>query len=220
MESYHSEKENQDEEIKEKEKEKKEIEVEKSKIEQNKEIIYEKKYIGNSTKNKKNDNKNKIILPNFENGQILIKDYSYYSYCKDYHDVYESCYDIYNMKSNQNLIYIAYINYKMKLAILKYDIFNMKSKIIQIKLEEISKSFKRNQISQIKYFYNPLTDKEYLFTFYKTKLLIYLIKSEDHYILIKKHKQKAILGCAHQEEKKLPIYYFKIFHNTYLKKIF
>ena len=210
------EKESQKKEIKQNErlenkKESKGIELEKVKvIQQNEEIIY-------STKNKKNDNNNKIIFPDFKNGEILIKDYSYYITSNGYQKVYQSCYDIFNMKSNQNIIFLAYINFNRKLSILKYDIFYMKSKIIQLKLDEISESFKR-KISQIKYFYNPLTDKEHLFTLQKTKLLIYLIKSEQQYILIKKFKQKAILGCSHQEEVKLPIHYFQIFHNTYLKK--
>ena len=190
------EKESQEKEIKEKEKN----EIEEIKLD-------------NSKKNEKN------ILPDFKNEKIIIKDYLYYKTEKNYNSIYKSCYDIYNMKSNQNFIYIAYINYNRELAIFRYDIFNMEYKIMHtFKIEKIKKSYGRNQISQIKYFYNPLTDKEYLFTFYGTKLLIYLIKDEKNYMLIKKHKQKDILGCAHPEETKLPIYYFKIFHNTYLKK--
>ena len=160
---------------------------------------------------------NKNILPDFKSEKILINDYRCYKISKNYNSIYVSCYDIYNMKSNQNCIYIAYINYNRELAIFRYDIFNMKSEIIHtFKIEKIK--YSDNKSNQIKYFYNPLTDKEYLFTFFNTKLLIYLIKDEKNYILIKKHKQKDILGCAHPEEKKLPIYYFKIFHNTYLKK--
>ena len=213
------EKESQKKEIKEnerleKEKENKEIDF----VEQIEKIIYKKKDINNSAKNEKNDKNYKNIFPNSKNEQILIKDYSFYAKYNSYHKVYESCYDIYNMKSSQNHIYIAYINFNMELSILKYNIFNMKSKIIQIKLDEISEYSNRNEISQIKYFYNPLTDKEYLFILNNTKLLIYLIKSEQQYILIKKYKQKAILGCAHQEEVKLPMHYFEIFYNIYLKK--
>lgn len=121
----------------------------------------------------------------------------------------KSFYEIYNLKSIKNAFYIA-LKYMDKLIICKYDYISHKCE--QILTIEIGPN-----LNEIKYFYDPLSKKEYLFINFKQNLNIYLIKNEKEYKLVNEFKRKGYVGGFAPEEDFLPIYNFEIFYNQFNK---
>ena len=125
-------------------------------------------------------------------------------------------FEIYQLKSKNNSIYIAFLSDNNRIIIYKYiEKFKM--------FKEISKLLINTQYTppniKIKYFYNPLNKKEYIFVLRSSEEIIeiYLIKEEDKFKKINKEFQ----GIHRRGfNKNLTADSFEVFYNEYNKSIY
>jgi len=162
--------------------------------------------------NKNNPEKENIINikpinlpnPNFRIKQTIIK--SYQNCKKIYFKL--SCYEIYKLNNIKSSFFIAYRNKENITQISKYD-FKETTNITTIKIDPM----------QIKYFYDYINNKEYLFIQNIKEIHIFSILNENLYEKIYEYKEEGSLsrgfaGCYHGL---LPIYDFLIFNDKYNK---
>ena len=167
---------------------------------------------------KENPEKDNIILKKdtnnpFQNQQILVEDLKIFS-CPNYSlgiKDYSSCYEIFNLKNNKNnnSFFIAYCSKGDEIIICKYD-YTTKQK------EEVFRD--KKTAKKMKYFYDPLSQKEYLFLSTDNALLRYLIKSEKEYECVDVYKKEGDMGGFAVSRACLPINNFEIFNNKYENK--
>lgn len=167
---------------------------------------------------KENPEKDNIILKKdtnnpFQNQQILVEDLKIFS-CPNYSlgiMDYSSCYEIFNLKNNKNnnSFFIAYCSKGDEIIICKYD-YTTKQK------EEVFRD--KKTAKKMKYFYDPLSQKEYLFLSTDNALLRYLIKSEKEYECVDEYKKEGDMGGFAVSRACLPINNFEIFNNKYENK--
>jgi len=170
-----------------------------------------------STKNKTNikfsENRNESNItknlirknPIFKNIQTISK-----NNCKGF--------EVYQLKSKNNSIYIAFYgnSYESKWIIFYKYIDNNKI-FKEISRLEIGTEYLSPQI-KLKYFYNPLNNKEYLFMSRCDEEIIdvYLIKDENKYVKINKDYQGERRGF----NKNITADSFEVFYNEYDKNIY
>ena len=142
--------------------------------------------------------------PNFRIKQTIIK--SYQNCKKIYFKL--SCYEIYKLNNIKSSFFIAYRNKENITQISKYD-FKETTNITTIKIDPM----------QIKYFYDYINNKEYLFIQNIKEIHIFSILNENLYEKIYVYKEEGSIsrgaaGCYHGL---LPIYDFLIFNDKYNK---
>ena len=163
--------------------------------------------------NNNNLNKGKNII--FKNQKNLIDNCQILS-CNQYSSrniEFISTFEIYYLKNIKKSFYIAFPqnNEEGLLKIIKYN-------YIKHKCEEIYSLKNQFNIRKIKYFYEPLTQKEYLFISSKEGLFIFLIKNEKEYELIDSIKKEGITGGFSSRRAIIPIYNFEIIYDKFEKK--
>ena len=146
-----------------------------------------------------------------QNECILIDDYKLGQ--NDYGNT--SSYEIYNLKSINDSFFIAYPSNKEEgiVKICKYNFSNNRIELL-LSLNNL------DQVMKIKYFYEPISKKEYLFIQMKRSLVIFLIKNEKEYILIKDYRKGlgGILSIFTKYFLAYPISDFIICFNQYNNK--
>lgn len=146
-----------------------------------------------------------------KNEKILIEDYKPGG--NDYYNT--SSYEIYNIKSIKDSFFIAYPSNEEEgtVKICKYKYSNNRIEIL-FTLNNLDK------VMKIKYFYEPISKKEYLFIQLERALIIYLIKNEKEYILIEDYRKGlgGILSFVTKYFLALPISNFEICFNKYNNK--
>ena len=160
-----------------------------------------------------NNNLNKEKNLNFKNQKNLIDNYQifYYNQYSSINIEFISTFEIYYLKNIKKSFYIAFPSEGGLLKIVKYNYINQVS-------EEIYSFKYQLNIRKIKFFYEPLTQKEYLFISSKEGLFIFLIKSEKEYELIDSLKKEGKTGGYSIRNAIIPIYNFEIFYNKFEKK--
>ena len=147
------------------------------------------------------NNKNKIIdlnsiqklEPKFNNEYMLINDYknNYFFASYQYSKIYLlSCYEIFQLKNENESFFIAYQNENHRLEIIE---FNFISKAIN-KIN--SPSFRA--VQKIKYFYNEKENKEYLFVLRGNDLTILLIKNKNQFDEIIEYSEKETIHTKNE----------------------
>ena len=168
----------------------------------------------NRNKNKeKNPEKNpeykdKLIIKNpvFKDIQTISKDN-----CKGF--------EIYQLKSKNNSIYIAFLTYSSESEWIIFYKYIDKTKIFkEISRFKISTDYYFPQI-KLKYFYNPLNNKEYIFMLGCSGEIIeiYLIKDENKYEKIN-IEYKGIYRRGFNKNFSSDL--FEVFYNEYDKNIY
>ena len=146
-----------------------------------------------------------------QNENILIEDYNPGK--NDYGNI--SSYEIYTLKSIKDYFFIAYPSNNTEgiVKIYKYNYSNNK-----IELSLILNNL--NEVMKIKYFYEPISKKEYLFIQMRRALAIFLIKNEKEYIIIKDFRRGlgGILSIFTKYFLAYPISDFEICFNQYNNK--
>ena len=138
--------------------------------------------------NNNNLNKGKNII--FKKQKNLIDNYQISSDQNSSIDIeFISTFEIYYLKNIKKSFYIAFPqnNEEGLLKIVKYNYISHKN-------EEIYSLKNQFNIRKIKYFYEPLTQKEYLFIGSEEGLFIFLIKNEKEYELIDSVKKEGMVG--------------------------
>ena len=165
------------------------------------------------------NNKNKIIdlnsiqklEPNFNNDYMLINNYNNnyffasYKYTKFY---LLSCYEIFQIKNENESFFIAYQDDNYRLEIIE---FNFISKEIN-KIN--SPSFWK--VQKIKYFYNEKENKEYLFVLHRYGLTILLITNKNQFDEIIEYSEKGTIYTKNEMfDDKLNPNEFEVIYNKY-----
>ena len=168
----------------------------------------------NKTKEKNEENKDRynmtknLIIKNtiFKNIQTISKDI-----CQGF--------EIFQLKSKNNSIYIAFLAYLSESNWIIFYKYIDKTKIFkEISRLKINTHYSLPKI-KLKYFYNPLNNKEYIFMSRSDEEIIeiYLIKGENKYKNIKiEYKDIYRRGFNRNLETDL----FEVFYNEYDKNIY
>ena len=167
-----------------------------------------KKLNRNKNKEKNVENKDKLIIKNpvFKDIQTISKD---------------NCigFEIYQLKSKNNSIYIAFLAYLSESEWIIFYKYIDKAKIFkEISRLKINTHYSRAQI-KLKYFYNPLNNKEYIFMSRCNEQIIeiYLIKDENKYKKVNiEYKEIYRRGFNRNYSADL----FEVFYNEYDKNIY
>ena len=162
----------------------------------------------NKNKEKNAENKDKLIIKNpvFKDIQTISKD---------------NCigFEIYQLKSKNNSIYIAFLTYSSESEWIIFYKYIDKTKIFkEISRFKISTDYYFPQI-KLKYFYNPLNNKEYIFMSRCNEQIIeiYLIKDENKYKKVNiEYKEIYRRGFNRNYSADL----FEVFYNEYDKNIY
>ena len=159
---------------------------------------------------KNNQNITTNLNPIFKNNLLITNEY----YCPSFFNRNLYCYEIYKLNAIKNAIYIAFtITSKIEIKIIKINLLNKNiTELMSLKYD--------NFANKIKYFYDKLQNKEYLFISCHKKIIIYLIKSEKNFKKILEHEQKGRAGGRIITNIILPIYDFEIFFNKFDKNIY
>lgn len=175
----------------------------------------------NTTNQINKDNQNILLIsnkyPNFQNQKTIIDNYNFISY-SNYSSIrleFESCYEIFKLKSINNAFYIAFPLIDNE-GLLKINKYNYTAE----QCEEVFSLQINVKIKKIKYFFEPLSKTEYLFINLNNSLQIYLIKNEKEYELVNEYKKEGSTGGYSIIKRLLPIYNFEIFYNKYIEKNF
>ena len=167
------------------------------------------KILGNKAKIL-NVKKSAILNPIFKNNLIITKEY----YCPPIFIRNLYCYEIYKLNSINDTIYIAFTNTsKVEIKIIKINLLN----------KEITELFLLKFVTfikKIKYFYDKLQNKEYLFICCDKKIIIYLIKAEKKFKKVLEHEQKGRVGGRVISTQILTIYDFELFFNKFDNNIY
>ena len=157
-----------------------------------------------------NSAKAKNLNPIFRNNLIITKEY----YCPSLINKNLSCYEIYKLNKIKNTIYIAFtITSKVQIKIIKINLLNKAiTELISLKYD--------NFVKKIKYFYDKLQNKEYLFICLNKKIMIYLFKAENKLKKILEYEQKGKAGGRVISTIILSIYDFEIFFNKFNNNIY
>lgn len=148
------------------------------------------------------NSKKPVINPIFKNNIILFKNYKYLEMMNKNMD----CYELYQLKNIKDAFYIAFTNINNFLEIHKYNISsNNHYNIVILKTE--------NPAIKIKYFYDNIKSKEYLFILSKEAIIIYSIKNEKIFKEILKYSEMGKIGGRVSYTRILPIYNFDIIFN-------
>ena len=162
--------------------------------------------------NNNNLNKGKNII--FKKQKNLIDNYQISSDQNSSIDIeFISTFEIYYLKNIKKSFYIAFPqnNEEGLLKIVKYNYISHKN-------EEIYSLKNQFNIRKIKYFYEPLTQKEYLFIGSEEGLFIFLIKNEKEYELIDSVIKEGKTGGFCSRRAIIPIYNFEIIYDKFEKK--
>lgn len=189
----------------------------------------ESKLSNNNTINNQQKSKfKKQSLPNFKKYQMITNykiDETKAFLQQELYDII--FFEIYNLKNDNKSFYIlacveilpnrSYNNAKYELEIFKY--FYENNQFQKIKKINLS-----NHIFSIKYFYNPIDNKEYLsFLKLNDSYEIYLIENEIKFSLIKQEKDNTYENFINLIEENEEIYYtefYEIIYNKYDKNIY
>jgi len=162
-------------------------------------------FVNNKYKSKIIKNRKKKQNPIFLNNLIITKEY----HCPSIMNLITYCYEIYKLNSIQNSIYIAFtIISRDQIKIIKINLSN--KSIIELMILKFD-----NFPKKIKYFYDKMQNKEYLFIGCNKKIVIYYIKTEKKFKKIIEYEQKGKAGGRIISIIILPIYDFEIFFNKF-----
>ena len=175
-------------------------------------------FLKNNNKSKILENKTKnlstykkaIKNPIFKNNLIITKEY----YCPLIFNRNLLSYEIYKLNSTNNTIYIAFTNTsKVEIKIIKINLLNKEiTELILLKFD--------NFVKKIKYFYDKLQNKEFLFICCHKKIIIYLINTEKKFKKVLEYEQKGRAGGRVISTQILPIYDFELFFNQFDNNIY
>ena len=170
---------------------------------------YKLKVLENKAKNFE-PTKTKNLNPIFRNNLIITNKY----HCPSLINKNLYCYEIYKLNKIKNTIYIAFtIISKVQIKIIKINLSNKAiTELISLKYD--------NFVKKIKYFYDKLQNKEYLFICLNKKIIIYLIKAENKLKKSLEYEQKGKAGGRIISTTILPIYDFEIFLNKFDNNIY
>jgi hypothetical protein len=154
--------------------------------------------------------KTKNLNPIFRHNLIITNEY----HCPYLINKNLSCYEIYKLNKIKNAIYIAFtITSKVQIKIIKINLSNKAiTELISLKFD--------NFVKKIKYFFDKLQNKEYLFICLNKKIIIYLFKAENKLKKILEYEQKGKAGGRVISTTILPIYDFEIFFNKFDNNIY
>ena len=174
----------------------------------------EKKDINKNNKNKIIDlNSIQKLEPKFNDDYMLINDYknNYFLASYEYSKLYLlSCYEIFQLKNENESFFIAYQNENHRLEIIE---FNFISKAIN-KIN--SPSLGTGAVQKIKYFYNEKENKEYLFVLGYIGLTILLITNKNQFDEIIEYSEKGTNYTKNEMfESKLKTNEFEVIYNIY-----
>ena len=161
-----------------------------------------------NTQEKENIKNTKSIIlpnPNFRIKQTIVKSNQN---CKNICFELLSCYEIYKLNNIKSSFFIAYRNKENITQISKYD-FKETTNITTINIAPM----------QIKYFFDDINNKEYLFIQKINEIHIFSILNENSYEKIYVYKEEGIQsrGAAGCFCGLLPIYDFLLFNDKYNK---
>ena len=156
------------------------------------------------------ENKANNLNPIFKNNLIITKDYHSPSFLNRNSYYYE----IYKLNIVKNAIYIAFASAsKDQIKIIKMNLSDKKiTELISLKYD--------NFPQKIKYFYDKIKNKEYLFISFYEKIIIYLIQTEKEFKTILEYEQKGEAGGRLKPIHILPIHDFEIFLNKFDNNIY
>jgi hypothetical protein len=144
---------------------------------------------------------------------MLINDYknNYFLASYEYSKLYLlSCYEIFQLKNENESFFIAYQNENHRLEIIE---FNFISKAIN-KIN--SPSLGTGAVQKIKYFYNEKENKEYLFVLGYIGLTILLITNKNQFDEIIEYSEKGTNYTKNEMfESKLKTNEFEVIYNIY-----
>lgn len=161
-----------------------------------------------NTQEKENIKNTKSIIlpnPNFRIKQTIVKSNQN---CKNICFKLLSCYEIYKLTNIKSSFFIAYRNKENITQISKYD-FKETTNITTINIAPM----------QIKYFFDDINNKEYLFIQKINEIHVFSILNENSYEKIYVYKEEGIQsrGAAGCFCGLLPIYDFLLFNDKYNK---
>ena len=161
-----------------------------------------------NTQEKENIKNTKSIIlpnPNFRIKQTIVKSNQN---CKNICFKLLSCYEIYKLNSIKSSFFIAYRNKENITQISKYD-FKETTNITTINIAPM----------QIKYFFDDINNKEYLFIQKINEIHVFSILNENSYEKIYVYKEEGTQsrGAAGCFFGLLPIYDFLLFNDKYNK---
>ena len=161
-----------------------------------------------NTQEKENIKNTKSIIlpnPNFRIKQTIVKSNQN---CKNICFKLLSCYEIYKLTNIKSSFFIAYRNKENITQISKYD-FKETTNITTINIAPM----------QIKYFFDDINNKEYLFIQRINEIHVFSILNENSYKKIYVYKEEGIQsrGAAGCFCGLLPIYDFLLFNDKYNK---
>ena len=161
-----------------------------------------------NTQEKENIKNTKSIIlpnPNFRIKQTIVKSNQN---CKNICFKLLSCYEIYKLNSIKSSFFIAYRNKENITQISKYD-FKETTNITTINIAPM----------QIKYFFDDINNKEYLFIQKINEIHVFSILNENSYekIYVYKEEGSQSRGAAGCYFGLLPIYDFLLFNDKYNK---
>ena len=161
-----------------------------------------------NTQEKENIKNTKSIIlpnPNFRIKQTIVKSNQN---CKNICFKLLSCYEIYKLTNIKSSFFIAYRNKENITQISKYD-FKETTNITTINIDPM----------QIKYFFDDINNKEYLFIQKINEIHVFSILNENSYekIYVYKEEGSQSRGAAGCYFGLLPIYDFLLFNDKYNK---